>query len=234
MSWVVTMVIWYVCGSCKQRLIVLSSMAKGMLVMCRLFCRGGVVDSVVVPSSLSESKPTVWTVDEEGNIHFTLTSNGFTREQWEQHLSSRGWRIGDCAGQVLCRAREAPTNGVIYNIVVRPGKKTSDRDNITKKIRAYAKECGWLKPHWEVSCLIRDTFTDEQLEVMGLWYIATMHEPIKNSDGDLSLLYSSRYDGGCWLGAGYGRPGGGWNERGGFAFVEPQDTKPGDSATNIA
>src|SRR3989344_1080127 len=86
-------------------------------------------EGVVIPTAPT---PTAWTVDDEGNIHFTLTSNGFTREQWEQHLERRGWRIGDYARQVLRRASEAPTNGVTYNIVVRPGKKISDSDRITK------------------------------------------------------------------------------------------------------
>jgi hypothetical protein len=176
-------------------------------------------EGAVIPTAPT---PTGWTVDDEGNIHFTLTSNGFTREQWEQHLECRGWRIGDYARQVLRRATKAPTNGVTYNIVVRPGKKISDSDRITKKIRAAADKKGWVKPHWEVACLIRDTFTDEQLEQMGLWYIVTMHEPIKDSDGGPSLLDSSRYDGGRWLRANYGGPGDDWNDDGGFAFAVPQ------------
>lgn len=166
--------------------------------------------------------PTAWTVDDDGNIHFSLTSNGMTCEQWEQHLERRGCRISDYARQVLRRASEAPTNGVTYNIVVRPGKKISDSDRITKKIRAAADNKGWVKPHWEVACLIRDTFTDEQLEQMGLWYIVTMHEPIKDSDGDPFLLRSGRGGDGRWLYAGYGRPDAYWHDDGGFAFAVPQ------------
>ncbi len=166
--------------------------------------------------------PTGWTVDDEGNIHFTITSNGMTREQWEQHFERRGWRIGYYARELLRRASEAPTNGVTYNIVVRPGKKISDSDRITKKIRAAADKKGWQKPHWEVACLIRDTFTDEQLEQMGLWYIVTMHEPIKDSDGDPFLLISSRFGDGRWFNASYGRPGDDWSDNGGFAFSVPQ------------
>ncbi len=164
--------------------------------------------------------PTVWTVDSEGNIHFTLTSNGFTREQWEQQLERRGWRIGDYARQVLRCANEAPTSeGTVHHIVVHPGKLISDSDRITKKIRAAAKKYGWLKPHWEVACLIRDTFTDEQLQQMGLWCIVTMHESIKDSNGVPILLGLGRYDDGRWLDAVFGRPDGDWNGRVGFAFA---------------
>lgn len=176
-------------------------------------------EGAVIPTAPT---PTTWTVDDEGNIHFTLTSNGFSPQEWEQHLERRGWRIGNYARQVLRRASEAPTNGVAYNIVVRPGKKISDSDRITKKIRAAADKKGWVKPHWEVACLIRYTFTDEQLEQMGLWYIVTMHEPIKDSDGDPSLLYSDRRVAGRWLYADYGRPDDYWYDVGGFAFAVPQ------------
>jgi hypothetical protein len=169
------------------------------------------------------SIPTVWTVDDEGNIHFTLPpTKGLSREQWEQHLEHRGWRIGDWARKVLRHASETPTNGVTYNIVVRPGKKISNGDRITKKIRVAAEAKGWVKPHWEIACLIRDTFTDEQLEQMGLWYIVTMHEPINDSDGVPILLYSRRDDDGRWLRADYDRPDDEWHDFGGFAFVVPQ------------
>lgn len=179
----------------------------------------GHVMQVVEPAASASAG---WTVDDEGNIHFTLTSNGFTHEQWEQHLEDRGWRISDYARQVLRRASEAPTNGVAYNIVVRPSNKISNSDRITKNIRAAADKKGWLKPHWEVACLIRDTFTDKELEDMGLWYIVTMHEPINDSGGGPFLLNSDRDDGGRWLSADYGRPGDFWSGRGGFAFVVPQ------------
>lgn len=170
------------------------------------------------------STETKWTTDAEGNIRFTVMSNGMTREQWEQHLERRGWRIGDWARNALRRASEAPTSGVPYSIVVRPGKKIKDNDRITKKIRAHAAKQGWKTPHWEVSCLIRDAFTDEQLEQMGLWYIVTMHEPIEDSGGDPCLLCAYRGGAGRWLGASYVRPGGDWNDCGGFAFVVQQES----------
>jgi hypothetical protein len=166
--------------------------------------------------------PIAWTLDDEGNIHFTVTSNGLTREQWEEHLKRRGFRLGDWTRNVFRRASDSPTNGVTYHVVVRPGKKIKDSDRITKKIRSDASKKGWLKPHWEVACLIRDTFTDEQLEQMDLWYIVTMHEPIKDSGGDPRLLNSNRFDGGQWLIADFVRPGSEWDGDGGFAFVVPQ------------
>lgn len=166
--------------------------------------------------------PTAWTVDDEGNIHFTVTSNGFTREQWEEHLARRGCRIRDWARQVLHHVNEVPTNGVAYHVVVRPGSKIASHARVTKEIREHATDKGWRTPHWEVACLISDTFTNEQLEQMGPGYIVTMHEPIE-SEGYPDLLISGRSGGGRWLGMNDARPDGKWDNRSGFAFVVPQE-----------
>ncbi len=173
-------------------------------------------EGVVIPTAPT---PTEWTVDGEGNIHFTLTSNGFTRKQWIQCFERRGCEY---TYQVLRRTSEAPTNGVTYNIVVRPSNKISKVNRTAKKICVAAKQKGWSKPHWEVACLIRDKFTDEQLEEMGLWSIVTMHEPVSDAEDTPRLLESTREGSGHLLGTICHRP----NERlsplAGFAFVVSQ------------
>lgn len=166
--------------------------------------------------------PVEWITDEEGNMHFTLTSNGMTSEQWEKHLESRDFRLSDPARNVLRRASENPTNGVDYHIVVRPSSKITLYDRITNKIRGHATKKGWKTPHWEVACLIRDTLTDEQLEKMDLWGIVTMHEPIADSDGGPDLLGSGRGDGGREFDATYDECDSEWSDVVGFAFVVPQ------------
>jgi hypothetical protein len=57
---------------------------------------------------------------------------------------------------------------------------------------------------------------------MGLWWITAMHEPIKDSGGDSSLLAVSRSGGGQWLNAVYDNPDYRWDREYGFAFVVPQ------------
>lgn len=172
--------------------------------------------------------PTKWSVDTDGNIHFTLTSNGRTGEEWiayfenEKRDGNKKYRVSDWGKSVL-RNTSNPTNGVTYHIVVRPGAKIGASDRITKKIRKAAEDKGWKKPHWEVGPLIRDAFTDKELEEMGVWYIVAMHEPIKDADGDPFVLYSRRDGGGRWLDADCEKPDDGWDGRGGFAFEAPQE-----------
>jgi hypothetical protein len=163
--------------------------------------------------------PTAWLVDDEASIHFTLTSNGFTSAQWESHFESRGWIISTPVRQLLHSAIEAPTDGTTYNIVVYTGKNERKTPN---KICAVADKKGWVKTHWEVTCLIRDKFSDEQLDRMGVIYIITMHEHIKCSDGDFVLLGSTRSGNRNGLSAHGGRPDDYWYMHPGFAFEIPQ------------
>ncbi len=150
----------------------------------------------------SRHRPTIphgskWVIDREGIIYLKVTSNGRTKEQWETYFENekvdaqgKKYRLSDDAKNVLQRASEAPTNGVIYKIAVRPGSKINSKDRYTKTIHKDAAVRGWKSPHWEVACLIRDLLTDEELEELGLWYIVAMHGSILDSGGDPHLLRS--------------------------------------------
>jgi len=111
---------------------------------------------------------------------------------------------------------------VTYEIAVLKGMLFEDSNRVTKKIRAEADKRGFTTPNAEVACLIREQFSDDELEAMGLWWIVTMHEPIKDSDGVPSLLGAHRLGDGRWLGAYCACPGSGWGRDDGFAFVVSQ------------
>jgi len=65
-------------------------------------------------------------------------------------------------------------------------------------------------------------FMDKEIEAMGLTWITVMHELIKDSDDDLSLLGVSRDGGGQWLNAYYDDPSLQWGQTNGFSFVVSQ------------
>jgi hypothetical protein len=94
---------------------------------------------------------------------------------------------------------------------------------ITKNIHAEADRRVLIKPNAEVACLIRESFSDEDIEAMGLWWIMVMHEPIKDSTSDPGLLGATREFGGRCLGV-YcgGGPDSAWHPAHGFAFVVSQ------------
>ena len=162
-----------------------------------------------------------WT-EKDGVIRFSVTSDGTTGEEWIARLESKGFRVGDYAKSVLRSKSFKPTSGAITEIAVLKGEIFSDNDRITKNIRKEAKNRKFSTPNAEVACLIREKFSDKELEAMGLYWIVAMHEPIKDSDGDPFLLDADRHDSGSWLDTRYGNPDGKWGRSGGFAFVVSQ------------
>jgi hypothetical protein len=76
-------------------------------------------------------------------------------------------------------------------------------------------------PHAEVACLIRDTFSDEDLREMGLDCIITMHKPISHSN-NISSLLGVRWSGPCKLDVFNAKPAYGSDCVRGFAFSDSQ------------
>jgi len=160
--------------------------------------------------------------EENGVIHFSVTSDGTTGRKWIKRLLKKDFRISERTKSILRSSDFKPTNGVTYNIAVLKGELFNDNERITKNIRAEADKRNFTKPNAEVAYLIREKFTDEDLEAMGLYWIVAMHEPIKDSDGDSNLLDANRRGGGRWLDAIWDGPGRRWHRGVGFAFVASQ------------
>ena len=168
------------------------------------------------------TKPTRNWREQDGVIYLTVTSDGTTGPQWIDRLAKKGFRVGTYAESILRSADFKPTTGIIYEIAVLKGMLFEDSNRITKKIRTKAESRKLTTPNAEVACLIRENFSDKEIEAMGLIWLVTMHEPIKDSDGDLRLLDATRRGGGSWLHTRYGNPDDGWDREDGFAFVVSQ------------
>ena len=171
---------------------------------------------------LTVSEPIQRWRERDGVIYLSLVSDGKTGPEWVIYLESKGLRISDYAKQLLLSPDFKPTNGVVYEIAILKGMLFENSERITKNIRAEAEKRSLLKPNAEVACLIRANFSDEELEAMGLYWIVTMHEPIKDSDDSPRLLSADRNDGGSWLGTRYDSPVSEWGRCGGFAFAVSQ------------
>ena len=160
--------------------------------------------------------------EKDGVIRFSVTSDGTTGEEWISRLESKSFRISDYAKSVLRSKSFKPTSGVTTEIAVLKGEIFSDNDRITKNIRKEAKNRKLSTPNAEIACLIREKFSDKELEAMGLYWIVAMHEPIKDSGGDPRLLNANRNDDGSWLLTYYFSPDYEWVRSDGFAFVVSQ------------
>jgi len=150
-----------------------------------------------------------------------VTSDGTTGPQWIERLERKDFRLNDYTKRVLCSDDFKPTNGETTEAAVFKGMLFTDNDRTTKKVRALAEALKFTKPNAEVACLIRENFSDEDIEAMGLWWIVAMHEPII-SDGYPRLLGASRGGDGRWLDAFCDNPGFRWRHYVGFAFAVPQ------------
>ena len=171
---------------------------------------------------LAVSKPTRSWREQDGVIYFSVTSNGRTGPQCIARSEKKGFRVNDYAKQVFRSDAFHPTKGKTTEIAVLKGLLFSDSDRITEKIREEAGKRQLIKPNAEVACLIREKFSDQELEAMGLWGIVVMHEPIKDSDGDPDLLSAYRSDSGRSLNAYCDRPDLRWPRGHGFAFAVSQ------------
>ena len=155
--------------------------------------------------------------EKDGVITFTVTSDGTTGPEWIKRLEKGGFRVGDYAKQLL--KKMDTTDGVTTDVTVLKGELFSDNDRVTSKIRAEAESRGLTEPNPEIACLIRELFTDKELEEMGVWSMVAMHEPIEDADGYSVLLSADRGGGGRWLGTYYGRPDHRWHRDNSFAFA---------------
>jgi len=160
--------------------------------------------------------------EQDGVTYFSVTSDGTTGPQWIERLEKKGIKLSKWAKDVLNSPDFKPTNGATTEVAVLKGMLFEDNDRVTSKIRAEAGKRKLVNPNAELGCLVRDMFTDEEIEAMGLVWIVTMHKPIKDSGGDTNLLGADRRDDGHWLYAFYGEPGRRWNRGGGFAFAVSQ------------
>jgi len=164
-----------------------------------------------------------WT-ERDGVIYFMVVPDGTTGEDWITRLEGKGKSLSDEAKFVLRSRDFKPTSGVIYEIAVLKGMLFNDSDRVTKKIRTEAEQRTLSTPNAEIACLIRDKFTDEEIEAMGLVWIVTMHEPIAGSDGNPFLLSARRVVSGSWLFTCWDNPDDKWRREFGFAFVVSQVT----------
>lgn len=161
-------------------------------------------------------------VEVDGVIYLKVISNGRSGEEWITYLESKGFRLSKYTKDVLRSSDFKATTGITYTLAIMRSTLFTDKNRITRKIRAEAEKHGWLTPHAEVGCLLRDFLSDAELKELDLWWVAVMHEPINDSDGDSSLFYAHRHDVGRWFLTSWGRPDYDWNDQGAFAFLVSQ------------
>jgi hypothetical protein len=178
---------------------------------------------------LERRNPFAFERNEHGHIVLTITGLDLAGVQEIERLKNAGYCINDYAGQILTStkpdgydAKHRLIVGQKYRIVLLPGNCIArDSDRKTRNLRAEAEKLGYGKPLAGIVPRIRETVSDKQMEEMGIWYIAALHETIPAVDGYPYVLYSYRYFDGRCLGGCWGDPDYRWIDDGAFAFVLP-------------
>ncbi len=167
--------------------------------------------------------------NEHGHYIIEVTGRNLTGEAEIDLLTAAGFRIGDYAKSMLTStnpdsydANHRLEEGKIYQVALVPGREVKE-NRTTANSLAYGQSFGYGKPLAGIMPRIRESVTDKQMEQMGIWYIAGLHDPIKDSGGSPGVLGSRRGDGGQWLDSYWGDPDFKWNDDGAFAFVVPQE-----------
>ncbi len=166
--------------------------------------------------------------DKPTRITFTVIGAGLTGAEWITRLETRGHKLYDWARDIITKPDYDENHrlevGKEYKVTLVFGKEIrKDFERTTANLKAKAvqefgeQSVAGLKG--ELALLIREKFTNAELETMGIYYIAVLHEPIIDSGGGASVLDSNRNGGGSYVGAGYDSPGRQWRGSGAFAFL---------------
>lgn len=165
-----------------------------------------------------------------------LKTTGLTGTQWLARLDKGGYKVSSFAKEIILSKEFDKLNlkkGVSQEIAI---VKHSDVgvNPTTQEIREYAKAKGYDMPTPEFALLVREQLSDEDIEKLGVWYVLTLHDPIKDSDGGPCVLYAGRDDGGRWVYAGWDNPGRRWNTVGASAFpVSASGTQKSDTKLSL-
>lgn len=167
-------------------------------------------------------------IDRGCYVTFTVIGTGLTGAEWITRLEMNGYKPNNWARDIITKPdydkKHRLEAGKEYKVTLVLGaeiRKGSERTTANLKSFASSKfsnhAVAGLKG--ELALLVREKFTNAELEAMGVWYVAVLHEPIIDSGGDADILRSGRSGGGSWVGAYHDRTGVQWNDGGAFAFI---------------
>lgn len=147
----------------------------------------------------------------------TIAPRNITGKKYIQRLKEKGYSISSYAEEILGTIKKSERKEP-YTFVIIKASEFSQEYPTTQEIRDEARKRGYITPPAELAPLLREAVSDEDIAALGLTWLVVMHEPVTDSDGDLSLLSLNRDDEGQWLNACHGGPDFGWNREDGFVF----------------
>lgn len=168
-------------------------------------------------------------------MKLNLTATGLTGAQWIKRLEKGKCEISSYAKDILLSEqfnKYISKKGTKFKVEIVPHKEIFESYGATAEIKEWAQEKGYTLPSPEIALLVREALSDAEMEAMGIWYVAALHEPITDRGGDPSVLSASRYDDGRWLDAYWGRPSSEWGTDGASALLVPASAQTSDTQSS--
>ncbi len=165
----------------------------------------------------------------DGVVTCYLSSDGTPGFGWIHWMKSLGHVVTDSAQQVLRSPKFIPSLGELFKIAILPGSLWRDGERTVANICAEARRRGLYIPGPEVTCLLREKFTDVEIESMGFHWITVMHEYIPD-DTSMSRLLSICVDPTLGLCTSTGD---GFAREAGFAFLTPKYLRMQDGTVTV-
>ncbi len=179
---------------------------------------------------LERRNPFAFERNEHGHVVVTFVGLELTGAEEVARLSAAKYDVRPYAKSCLLSTRDDSYDrhhrlvaGQTYRVALVPGAEIkADRERTTDALRKLGIErYGYEKPFGGIVPRIRENVSDKDMEELGIYYIAALHDPILGSDGVPNVLCSDRDVSGRRLGAGWGGPGRQWSGSGAFAFLLP-------------
>lgn len=135
----------------------------------------------------------VISVDQDGHVRVTVTSDGTDGEGWRCRLRANGCGVTYSAEKLLRSIDFEPTTGTKYDVVVLRASGFALKQWTFAMACEKSERMGLGRPNAEVACLMRERFSDNDVRDAGLAAIIVAHLPIADASGSFGLLGIDRY-----------------------------------------
>ena len=162
---------------------------------------GGHINRSTFQSYLEKRDPFAFEKNEHGHVILTFTGLDLTGAAEVKRLEAGDYRVGNYAKSCFLSTKDDSYDlhhrlegGCIYKVALMPGKEIEyDINRTTANLRKRGMEhYGYAKPLGGFIPRVREVLSDKQMEELGIWYAAALHDPITDSDGNPIVLGTSR------------------------------------------
>ena len=165
--------------------------------------------------------------NEQGHVVLTFTGLNLMGAAEIERLEAASYRVSNYAKPCMLSSKEDSYDkhhrleaDRIYKVALMPGREIErDSNRTTTNLRDRGmKHYSYGKPLAGLIPRVREVLSDKQMEELGIWYAAALHDPITGSDGIPDVLDANRGGDGRLVGACWDEPDFRWLGDGAFVF----------------